>query len=209
MKKLLMVMLVLAMVVGSSAALAENMGVQVIGGSEIESDPVSLTDIKIGAEAEIDGWGMITLTDGKYIDSLNQYKQGKTTVAGNWVRFNSGEEADYFIIQADILNTTKTEKDYLSDVEVKAVFDDDIEYAGWFYQYNWDNETKDTEWNELNGIQNKEFVIDKADQFSIGPYYAGHYCFGCTLPNAVVNSKKPLRIEISIDGNEITYNIRK
>lgn len=45
--------------------------------------------------------------------------------------------------------------------------------------------------------------------FAAGPMYTGHYAFGCTLPNAVVNSKKPLRMVITIDGNELTYNIRK
>ena len=37
----------------------------------------------------------------------------------------------------------------------------------------------------------------------------GHYAFGCTLPNSVVKSKKPLSMVININGNEITYNIRK
>ena len=194
-----------------SAAHAEmSMGVQVILPDTAEGgQPVSLDDLKLNEAAEIDGWGTITLTSCRFLDALHQYKQGKHTVQGNWDRFNSGSEADYLIIQADILNSTKSERDYLSNVEVKAIFDDDVEYIGWYWQYNWDNETKNYEWNELNGIQNKEFVITKADQFAIGPYYAGHYCFGCTLPNAVVNGKQPLRLEIKIDGNEITYHVRK
>ena len=59
------------------------------------------------------------------------------------------------------------------------------------------------------GKQNKNWVIDPADNFEIDPMYSGHYVFGCTLPNAVVNSEKPLRMVITIDGNELTYNIRK
>ena len=207
MKKVLL-FVVLAVLMTVSTVIAQDMGVQVIG-PEIAAQTVGLDDMKLGEGAEIDGWGTITLTDCKYIDYLNQFRQGKHSVAGNWDRFESGLEADYLLIQADILNTTKSEKDYLSDVEVKVVFDDDVEYAGWYWQYNWDNGTKNTDWAELNGIQNKEFVITKADQFNIGPYYTGHYCFGCTLPNAVVSSKKPLRMEITMDGNELTYYIRK
>ena len=40
--------------------------------------------------------------------------------------------------------------------------------------------------------------------------YTGTYASGCTLPNYVIEDKKsPLRIEISMDGNELTYHIRK
>ena len=39
--------------------------------------------------------------------------------------------------------------------------------------------------------------------------YTGIFVFGCTLPNSVVESKAPLRIEINLGGNELTYNIRK
>ena len=209
MKKILSMLIALSILLGCSAAMAE-MGVQIIGGSlQEEGQPVSLDDMQLEEAVEVEGWGTITLTSCCFMDSLYQFKEGKHEVAGNWNVFDSGLEADYLLIQADILNNTKNAHDYLSDVEVKAVFDDDVEFAGWFWQYNWDNGTKDYDWGELNGIQNKEFVIAKADQFAIDPYYAGHYCFGCTLPNAVVNGEQPLRLEIRIDGNEITYNIRK
>lgn len=50
MKKILSVLLVLSMLLAASAALAENMGVQVIGGPETETEPVSLDDFKHGNE---------------------------------------------------------------------------------------------------------------------------------------------------------------
>ena len=52
-------------------------------------------------------------------------------------------------------------------------------------------------------------MIDRNDQFPVGPMYTGHYFFGCTLPNAIVNGKAPLRMIISLDGLELTFNIRK
>lgn len=205
MKKLISFLVLMALL--CTGAWAE-MEIQVIGGPEAGSDTVSLDDMQLGAKAEIDGWGEITLTTCKYIDWLHQFKQGMHTVAGNWNRFESGVEADYLLLQADVVNTSGTAKDYLATCEVKVIFDEEFEYAGWAWQYNWDNGTKDTEWDELNGIQNKEFVIDRADQFAIEPWYAGHYAFGCTLPNAIVESDKPLSLVITIDGNELTYNVR-
>lgn len=209
MKKTILMILALLMLLTSSAALAADMGVQVIGGDMGAAQTVTLDDLKIDEAAEIEGFGTLTLTDCKFVDLLHQYKKGKTTVEGNWNRFSSGVEADYLIVQANILNTTSAEMDYLKNCEVKVVFDDNAEFAGWCYQYNWDNGTKNREWDELNGIQNKEFVIDVADQFAIGGWYEGHFCFGCTLPNAVVNGKQPLRVEIKLGGNEITHHIRK
>ncbi len=207
MKKMLALLVVLTLV--PFTAFAADMGVQIIPGPEMETEPVSLDDLKLEESAKIDGWGTITLTFCDFQDNLTQYNKGKHEVAGNWSRFESGVEADYMILKADILNSTRTERDYLANVEVKVIFDDDVEFAGWFWQYNWDNGVKNSDWGDLNGIQNKELVIDKADQFPIGPYYVGHYCFGCTLPNAIVNGEEPLRMEITIDGNKITYNYRQ
>ena len=207
MKKMLACLIAVVLWLVPLGAFAE-MGVQIIGGGEMSSDTVSLDDMQTGAAAEVDGWGTITLTDCKFQDELYQYKEGKHEVAGNWNVFKSGEEADYLVVKLDILNNTKAERNYLSDVEVKAVFMDDVEFAGWSYQYNWDNGVKNSDWGELNGIQNKEMVISAADQFAIMPFYIGHYCFGCTLPNTVVTSSEPLRLEVKIDGNELTYNLR-
>jgi len=208
MKKLIVLMLAVLMVM-STAALGEGMGVQIISGENLLTEEVSLDDLQLNADVEVDGWGNFTALAYKVYDNLHQYKQGKTSVENNWNRFSSGVEAEYVLLQANILNTTNDSHDYLAECEVKVIFNDSTEFAGWFYQYNWDNGTKDKDWNELNGIQNKEFVIDKADQFPIDPWYVGHYAFGCTLPNAVIESKAPLAMIITIDGNEITYNIRK
>ena len=206
MKKFLSLVLVFLLILNCGIAVAE-MGVQIVGETPAEAEPVSLDNMQLNTEVEVPGWGSITLTSCRYLDSLFQYKPGMHTVAGNWEQFASGQEADYLVIQADIINTTAASRDYLSSVEVRAFFRD-VEFVGWSWQYNWNNEVKTYDWNELNGVQNKEFVISRDDQFSIDPFYAGHYCFGCTLPNAVVSSEEPLKLVITIDGNEITYNVR-
>lgn len=189
MKKIFSMILVLMMLLNASAALAEGMGVQIIGGPEAETEPVSLDDFKLNIEASIEGYGILTGTSFEYINNLKYLKGGGTST------YSSGEEADYAILKMDILNDTTAARNYLSSCEVKVIYDDVFEFGGWCYQYDWDHY--------------KEYARMGEDQFPINPMYAGHYCFGCTLPNAVVNSEKPLQMIITIDGNEITYNIRK
>ena len=55
-----------------------------------------------------------------------------------------------------------------------------------------------------------EIVMNPKKTEAVDVMYTGTYAFGCTLPNYVIEDKKsPLRIEISMDGNELTYHIRK
>lgn len=180
-------LLILSMLLGCSVAMAE-MGVQVIGGPDTETEPVSLDDFKLNVDAEIDGYAVLFGTEFNYINEFKHHPSWTST-------YSSGNEAEFAMLRIDILNTTMKPKDYLASYSVKVVYDDVYEYGGWAYQYDFD--------------QSKTTVLDLNEQFAIEPMYQGHYVFGCTLPNAVVNSKKPLRMEITIDGNEITYNIRK
>ena len=189
------------------------MGVQVIGGPETETEPVSLDDLKIEAEAEIEGWGTITPTSFSFKDYLGHYTDESTIYKWDWEKnyYESGNDADYALLYLDILNTTTAEKDYLSDYSVKVVYDDTYEYAGWAYQRNYNYGTLSNTGiaDEDKDKQNIHWAINDAYKFAISPMYEGHYIFGCTLPNAVVTGKKPLKLVITIDGNEIIYNIRK
>lgn len=210
MKKILSMLLVLMMLLSAFAALAE-MGVQVIGGSEAETEQVSLDDIKLNTDIEIEGWGTLTFTAYEVQDGLGYYRAGNKEVYDDSEDYyRSGKEAEFIVIYADILNTKLKDKNYMENVTVKAVYDDVYEFAGWTYQRNYNNGTSG--WADMDADvdnQNTRWAINEADQFAIDPMYQGHYIFGCTLPNAVVDSKKPLRLVITIDGNELTYNIRK
>ena len=214
-------------------AQADDLGVQVIGGDDGASMPVSLDDVQLGTPVEIPGWGEITprhydvqdcflirkkgvlggiwkhsgSAGSSWLNELNRYvdfdiecdKHGDEEYkyySSEWLTHNeSKSQADFALLHMDIMNITSGTKDFGSDVVVKIVFDDEVEYQGWFRQKDYD----------LNICS----WIDPENNFPIEPYYVGHYVFGCTLPNPVIESKKPLRMEISIDGNEITYNIRK
>ena len=211
MKKVLSVLLVLSMLLTASAALAEGMGVQMIGGPDISTDPVSLDDIQIGTSVDVEGYATFLPTSFGYLDGLGAYKAGKNEVGYNFNDNNtwaeSGNDAEYAVLRIDITNLNIKDKNFLEDCTIKVVYDDIYEYAGWAFQYNYDNKSYDR--HAYKNEQNENYVINEADIFAIGPMYTGHYCFGCTLPNAVVEGKQPLRMEITIDGNEITYNIRK
>lgn len=211
MKKILSLLLVLSMLLSASAALAEGMGVQVIGGPETETEPVSLDDLKLETKAEIEGWGDLTFTAYEVQDGLGYYRSGRTDVgSADGDYYWSGKEAEFAVLYADILNTQLKDKNYLENVSVKAVYDDTYEYAGWFYQRNYNNKTYPYYSLEVDrSKQNTRWVVNVSDQFAISPMYEGHYIFGCTLPNAVIGGNKPLKLIITIDGNEITYNIRK
>jgi len=211
MKRILSVFLVVIMLLSVPAALAADMGIQIIGGPEVESEPVSLEDLKLEMDAEIEGWGILTLTKYEVQDMLGYYRSGKKSVSDSWGDYYvSGKEADYALLYADILNTQLKSKNYLENVSVKAVYDDVYEYAGFCYQCNYNNNINSNAALEADrSKQNTRWAINKADQFAIDPMYEGHYIFGCTLPNAVFNIHKPLKLIITIDENEITYNIRK
>lgn len=186
MKRIVALLVALMLVLVQFGAFAE-MGVQLISGPEEETEPVSLDDLKLGIEATIDGFAVLKGISFEIEDGLGYYD-------GSYRGYNSGADADFAIFQLDILNTTHAAKNYLATCEVTAVYDDSYEYAGWAYQYNYDL---------------REGYVMKDKTIDIEPMYTGHYCFGCTLPNAIVNSKAPLKMIIKLDGNEITYNIRK
>ena len=186
MKRTVALLVFLMLVLVQFGAFAE-MGVQLISGPEEETEPVSLDDFKLNADARIDGYGILTGTSFDFVGDLIRVSNG--------IDYHSGEEAEFALLRMDILNTEKTSRNFLAACEVSVIYDDAYEYGGWCYQYNYD--------------KHKERVLDSNDFFGIDPMYTGHYCFGCTLPNAVVNSKAPLKMIIKLDGNEITYNIRK
>jgi len=216
MRKLLGLLLILTIGMTCTTAAFADMGVQVIGGPETEIGPVSLDDVELNVDVEIDGYAILCPTEFAFSGRLGFYLSGHPEPIERYILDNhyyySGAEAEFAILRVDLTNLATIPRNFLSSCEVKAIFDDKYEYGGWFYQSNYNNGTSTNykeEYLEDTGKQNQRWVIHEADQFVIDPMYQGHYVFGCTLPNSVVNSKAPLRMIITIDGNEITYNIRK
>lgn len=186
-------MLLITMLYLASIFADDGLGVQVIGGKKKTSDPVSLEDVKLNVEVEIDELGIIKPTEYATYNLFYVYQEGSSRYTEEQ---RSGAEADYVVFRMDITNTTKEEKNYLSNCSVRVSFDnDEYIFGGKAYQLDYDISEKTPR--------------NPQDNFPIAPMYQGHYWFACTLPNAIMNSEKPLSMTITIDGNEITYNIRK
>ena len=216
MKRTLALIIALMLVVVQFGAFAE-MGVQIIGGPETESEPVTLDDIKLDTAVTIDGYGELTPTSYKTVDELLSYRAGMHYIQSKYsnmndtaVVYSSGLEADYCLLNMDILNIQMRAVDFIDGCSVVVTSDDVYQFAGWVYQYNYDNADCSTDGRNYGPENaNTTCVIDPSDNFAIDPMYIGHYVFGCTLPNRVLSAKTPLKMVITIGGNEITYNIRK
>lgn len=199
------VLVVLGLLFVSMFCFADNVGVQMIGGPGIDSTVASVDNMKLNQEITIDGYATIKFTTAEEVDRINWYQKGYTDIfQNNWRDGwdNSGQDAQYYTIKADIINLAFAEKDFLKNCTVKIIYDDQYIFRGWCHQYNWNN-------GSHNGQQNKTAYINDGDRYPIGMMYTGHYVFGCTLPNPVMISNKSLKMIITIDGNELTYIIRK
>lgn len=219
-KNSLLVMLLVCMML--LPALAEDLGVQVIGSQSGAHTPVTLDDIQLEVPVEIDGYAEITpifwIVKDCFLqrqpDVLDKISVHKSEYGGeikcdqhyedkkymyykdrHVKHYVSGTQAEFAILDIDVMNTTTKSVDFIKDATVKVIFDDRVEYQGWIRQKDYD----------LNICT----WLDPSNNFPIDPYYVGHYVFGCTLPNPVVESKLPLRMVINMGGNEITYHIRK
>lgn len=219
MKKAVIVLIVLFLCI--AGVYADILGVQIIDTTTKDGEPVSIDNLVVGKEVEIEDYAIIKPTEFGFFDRLGYYFKGKTGVEYYWYDgsrwsfgyYTTGNEADFAILRCDLTNTATKSKDFTKNCSVKVVYNNKYEYAGWVYQSNFNNGSDDNGYSydleEDKGKQNKRWAIDKEDTFSIDPMYQGHFIFGCTLPNAVINSTKPLKMVITLDGNEITYHIRK
>ena len=213
MKKIVLSLFVLTFIACTVFA-DDSMGVKMISKNGDASSTVSLDDLQLNVEVPIEGYGILKATSFEFFDWLGYYGEGQTGV-GNKKWYTTGTEADFAMLRMDIVNRMTKPKNFIENVKVKVVFEDYYEYEGWCYQFNYDNSyTADYSAAYFNrnvdaNKQNTKWVISTKDNFEIKPMYTGHYVFGCTLPNAIIDSKSPLRMEITMDGNVITYNIRK
>ena len=116
--------------------------------------------------------------------------------------------------------------DYVAEAGDSAYYrfslyaDDEYEFAGWVRQFNHDyyttvyrksyEGTYYTTGTDADGRFYTDYAISAENEEPISQMYTGHYVFGCTLPNVVVEEKNTsLKMVVAIDGNEFTYYIRK
>lgn len=150
-----------------------------------DGEKMTVDDVKFGTAYKIKGFGVVTFTEFSFIDKMNVQDVSN---------IESGNEADVAYLKADIRNLGKKEAKFKGTFSVRAVYDDEYDYSGFAGQFDYDRTNR----------------VYLNQDFPIGPMYTGHYGFFCALPNFVVQDKtSPLRMIITINGHEFTYNIRK
>lgn len=186
MKKLFAIVLVTALMTTLVVAHADDPGVQIIGGDE-SAITVTLDDLVIDAPIEISDYATITPVEFLWREMKNEsrYKIARLSL--------------------NVLNTTGKAIDYIKSASARAVFNDSIVF---------DTETFPGYSNgSLSGVRqgdvNSDNLIDRDKQYAIGPYDIGEYHCYVLLPIAVIESKDPLRMEITLGELELTYHIRK
>ena len=199
MKMFISTLLVLALVMECFSAMAEDTGVQVIGGPETEVNTVKLDDFKKDDKISIPGFAEITLCSIEYVDVIETSYTFWSSGGGYApTKLESGSQAQYLVICLYILNTQKVPFNF-KDVfgEVICEFDNDYQFGGWSRQ-----ERK---------IDDRKWVMypESDDSYAISSLYGGYFDIVVTLPNYVVNEKKPLSVCFLIGDSEFTVNVRK
>lgn len=167
---------------------ADDTGVQIIGGPELEAEIINMDDIKVNQLVGISGYADIRIDSAAFTDII--------LTDNDPIDFVSGDSADYFQIRVWLLNTKRESYDFYNDFgEVICDFGDGYQFGGWVRQVNLAN----------RGLTKR--LAD--DHFKIDMLYEGMFDVVVTLPNHVVNSKEPLSITFTIGGSEFTYNVRK
>ncbi len=243
MKKLLVCLMIACMLL-SGCALAEDYGIQMIDLSQTEAVPMSLDDIQLNMSYTLDGYAIFQPKEFKYVDCFAQfgdkedysifryedpsyshvfshsesnrdYHSWRYTDA-SWI--DSGETADFLWLLTDITNLQQTGINYPDETEVKVFYQDNYQFDGWICQIVYDHmEYRDGYGNRgvaRYGFDKSEYpneiTMNKAKNEPIEMMYTGTYAIGCTLPNFVVTDKaSPLRLEIKLGDNTLTYHIRK
>ena len=128
----------------------------------------------------------------------------------------SGNNAQFYWLTMDVTNRQKKAVNFIEEASVKIIYQDEYEFTGWVRQIDPDVMSKsETNYgtSRLNGDKNdypNVVVLNPAKTHPIDMMYTGHYVFGCTIPNFVVEDKKsPLRMEIKLGDSELTYHIIK
>lgn len=235
MKKLFVLAAIIAMLVSMSVACAEDLGIQVIGGKNTNMSTMSLDDMQLGTTYTIDGYAKVVPVECLIVDYFGQFDKdadyhlesydwreaqpvyyNEQALKGDKGYFykqaawqDSGMNAEFLWLKMDVTNLQMKAIPFMGEITVKVVYADEYEFAGWVRQINYDYNKNCYRYGvETNG--GGTVVINPANEEAIDMMYTGTYVFGCTLPNSVIEDKSaPLRVEIKLGGNDLTFNVRK
>lgn len=202
-----MIVILMLCVFFHSCAFADDTGINLISGPDPTQNPVNMDDFRVGDTVNLDGIGEVTLTDALIWGRIPKYSERTyyNSILHEWYWtdfYYEGEEAMYFRIQIDILNTQKEPVDYIKLIHNPiCTFDEEYEFGGWVRQHT-----------KIQGEGDSLDVLsDSPAGISINTMYRGQYSIVFTLPRDVVKymvsdtDPRPTRFEFSIGDSKITY----
>lgn len=207
MKTFILTLMVMVMLLGMGAnCLADDTGIMIIGGPEVEAEVVSLDDFKVGDVVDIEGYCEIELTNVTWNGVLLKYDKDMyfDTWSGYWEKlelYDPGDDAKYFRLRFNILNTQKEAHDFCEDFQdIVCTYDEEYQFGGWVRQ----NTTIKSEGRVLEHV-----LYPSGGGYPIGSMYRGEYSVVVTLPydvyERVTERGKPLSVNFKLGENEITY----
>ena len=143
-----------------------------------------------------------------------------------WIE--SGTDGDFVCLRIDLNNLSTKAVNFLSEINVIVVEDENYKFQGWIVQYDENYKISRLEQasvidSYVEGRMKNLFAASKHsdygttvfaalhqnDEEPIAVRYSGHYVVGCCLPTDVLNSTSELKLVITLNGEEAIYYIRK
>ena len=163
--------------------------------------PYYLYDIKTGNEYTIDNWGIINVAEATEWDEYWNSKGYRSP------GYDGVIESDSIVLTLNITNNTYVPKNYLENVSVKIVYNNQYEITGWWHQLKASYEYVYDLWTYEEQLVYK--YLSESDCMKIDPFYQGYYRFGATVPDYIIKDNKPLYLEVTLGDVIMTYFIRK
>lgn len=154
---------------------------------------------------------LFRITGFSFTDRIGYYQVGRYDVGSASDYYESGSDAKFAVLWADIVNQSGGSVEYTDGCEVKVYEGGTNVYDGWAAQLNYENFAQfGDEYGEDSGKQNKRWVVNPKDSIAVSSGGEGHFLFACNLLNTVVNGTESLNMVITLSGGKkITYQIRE
>lgn len=195
----------LAMMLMGSMALAEVTGITVIGGEQ-RNTSYGGEELAPGNPIKVDGNYRIEYLKADALSRADQCKGGKygylTTTENKaklqyFLDFGYGTHAPMYV-RLKFTNFTMEETSLLERVDAQVVYDDLYEfYPAVKLQHNPDQTTSagETDWASTVGVE-------------VEPLVAVDFAFLVSVPLVVLETNKPLVMNVTIDNDVYTINLR-
>jgi len=194
MKKL--VSLLVALLLLTSAALAGDTGVSIIGGPDSYYtngyfQPITVDDVVFDCPYSVQGFGTIEFYNVEWMDAfISANPDGTRDYDYN---FESGSNCEFLRISLKITNTTNRAIDYLPMIQnIVCTCTDGYMYGGWTRQ------------RLITAEDGGMVYMDAYTSYAIQPCSTGRYVVCVTLPNSRMDIRQTLAVSFNINENQFT-----